>query len=54
MSHVPEIRERKKTQAVEKSTYRDLAAKNPNFTESVYSTLVNLPPHVYNCIQLTC
>jgi len=36
MPGVPEVQERKNIQAVEKSTYRDLAAKNPNFTESVY------------------
>ena len=42
MPHAPEVRKRKSVEAIPKSTYRDLAAKNPNFTESLYS-IVHTP-----------
>ena len=53
MSHVPEVPERKNIQVVEKSTYRDLAAKNPNFTESVYRMVLTPLMHANNRIQPT-
>lgn len=45
MPHLPEARERKNIKVVEKSTYRDLAARNPNYTESACLEILEILEH---------